>query len=76
MKAQIENYDNYGSLCSISGEVVTLKVNRPGLVHIKGCNYAVPRQFIGSCVDAVIGDNYIELSYESHLILISKRLDH
>jgi len=51
-------------------ELKEARVNKFGLIRIKGCSYSVPTQYIGNKLDAVIGCSDVSLYFEDHLVIV------
>jgi len=51
-------------------ELMSVRVNKFGLVRIKGCSYSLPSKYVGSKLDAVISRKEIHLYYEDMLLEI------
>ena len=49
-------------------ELMEARVNKFGLIRIKGCSYSLPSMYIGTKLDAIIGRKEISLYYEDMLL--------
>jgi hypothetical protein len=55
-------------------ELKEVRVNKFGLVRIKGSNYSVPTEYIGNKLDSVIGGTDIRLYFADALIVVMPKV--